>query len=170
MARFLIVNQCLLFPDCPGLCYRASIILVWALGAKIDFRRSKGGVGVDIFSVLDLRVSTWVTYSPQDSVQRLLLKGQTIRDSDTCGTRKQKSRMTSSVSFAVRGPSDDDDNTVGRYPLLFLLVFSNPLFYHTHHNTPKGTFPNALPSSKYKLLLTTRCSLSKNFRQLKLVV
>jgi hypothetical protein len=52
-----------------------SIILVWALGAKIDFRRSQQGVGVDIFSVLALRVSPWVTYSPADSVQRLLLSG-----------------------------------------------------------------------------------------------
>jgi hypothetical protein len=50
-----------------------SIILVWALGVKTDFRGLQGGVGVDIFSVLALRVSTWVTYSPQDSVQRLLL-------------------------------------------------------------------------------------------------
>jgi hypothetical protein len=50
-----------------------SIISVGWIGAKIDFGRSQGGVGVDIFSVLDLHVSTWVTYSPQDSVQRFLL-------------------------------------------------------------------------------------------------
>jgi hypothetical protein len=50
-----------------------SIILVACFGNKLDFCRSQGGVGVDIFSVLALHVSTWVTYSPQDSVQRLLL-------------------------------------------------------------------------------------------------
>jgi hypothetical protein len=60
-----------------------SIISVGWIGAKIDFGRSQGGVGVDIFSVLDLRVSTWVTYSPQDSVQRLLLSPpvRTVDDS-----------------------------------------------------------------------------------------
>jgi hypothetical protein len=50
-----------------------SIVMVGALRNKLDFRRSQQGVGVDIFSVLALRISTWVTYSPQDSVQRLLL-------------------------------------------------------------------------------------------------
>jgi hypothetical protein len=50
-----------------------SIILVACFGNKLDFCWSQGGVGVDIFSVLALHVSTWVTYSPQDSVQRLLL-------------------------------------------------------------------------------------------------
>jgi hypothetical protein len=49
-----------------------SNVMVGALGNKLDFCRSQQGVGVDIFSVLALRISMWVTYSPQDSVQRLL--------------------------------------------------------------------------------------------------
>jgi hypothetical protein len=46
-----------------------SIILVACFGNKLDFCRSQVRDSVDIFSVLDLHVSTWVTYSPQDSVQ-----------------------------------------------------------------------------------------------------
>jgi hypothetical protein len=48
-------------------------VLIRLLGAKCENGRSQVRDSVDIFSVLALRVSTWVTYSPQDSVQRLLL-------------------------------------------------------------------------------------------------
>jgi hypothetical protein len=51
-----------------------STVTVCHLGAKRKNGGSQQGLRVDIFSVLALRVSTWVTYSPQDSVQRLLLK------------------------------------------------------------------------------------------------
>jgi hypothetical protein len=53
-----------------------SIILVACFGNKLDFQRSQVRDSVEIFSVLDLHISTWVTYSPQDSVQRLLLKSR----------------------------------------------------------------------------------------------
>jgi hypothetical protein len=50
-----------------------SIISVGWIGAKSNFGGSQLRVSCDIFPVLDLRICTWVTYSPQDSVQRLLL-------------------------------------------------------------------------------------------------
>jgi hypothetical protein len=51
------------------------VVSYWlrALVTNWIFSRSQVRDSVDIFSVLDLHVSTWVTYSPQDSVQRLLL-------------------------------------------------------------------------------------------------
>jgi hypothetical protein len=50
-----------------------SHVMVWALGAKSDFGGSGLSVRFDIFPVLGLHICTWVTYSPQDSVQGLVL-------------------------------------------------------------------------------------------------
>jgi hypothetical protein len=57
---------------------RGRIFVDQLLGAKRENGRSQVRDSVDIFSVLALRVSTWVTYSPQDSVQRLLLCGNDL--------------------------------------------------------------------------------------------